>query len=205
MLQKFIQIVRPNPVRAPTLPQHLDHRPYSSAAVNQLYNNLFCSDTRAVSPRHGERLNGQAAVPRRQLHGLIVEMRFATGLDVLAVFADGTVRYVDESGEPVVCDSNALPMRCIAMRLLGHAQLVLRRIRTSGQQRKAPPARGHVRLSFLASDGLYVDDGPLSLMRHEPEAGRLIKHADELRQLAAQAAEGRRPVRLHDVVLARAA
>src|SRR6185436_9745516 len=96
MLQKFIQLVRANAVRAPALPQDLGYRPYASGAVNQLYNSLFCRDP-------GLRLTGQGVAPP-QLHGVIVETHLATGLDVLAVFADGTVRYIEPSGEPVACD-----------------------------------------------------------------------------------------------------
>lgn len=139
-------------------------------------------------------------VPRRRMQGVVIETWRAGGLDVLAAYAEGTVRHINDEGEPVACDAADVQLRCAAAHLLAHASRVLLGLTRSSSSRAGPPAQGHVRFSIVAADGLYVDDGPLSLMRHEPLAGRLIRDADELRRLMALAADGRRPLRLHDAV-----
>jgi hypothetical protein len=48
--------------------------------------------------------------------------------------------------------------------------------------RRSPPQRGNIRLTFLASDGLYFGEGPMSVMQREAMAAPVIQKATELLQ-----------------------
>jgi len=204
----FCDDLRPFGPKADEVPAHWQSVLFGRASTAQAVRALAMDHQAPGHVRalacHWLRARGHA-VPRQLLHGVVIELELSAGLDVLAVFSDGTIRHINHAGEPVACDAAAIHLQFAALRLLAQAQSVLRRLAPCTKPRAAAPARGSVRLSFLASDGLYCDEGPMSLMRHEPRAGRLIRQADELRQLALEQTPGRRPVRLNDVVTARAA
>ena len=115
------------------------------------------------------------------LLGVIVEVPLAGGLDALAVFSEGGIRYVNQSGKLVVIEGVAsfLPM---VKRLFAVAERVVSRIGPWAKLRLAPPKQGNVRLTFLVSDGLYFGEGPMSVMQREALAGPIIQQATELLQ-----------------------
>ena len=144
-------------------------------------------------------------VPPQQLNGLVVEIGHAQGLDTLAVYADGSVRHFEPGGALVCLEAQDMQLQSAAMRATALAQSMLRTLpRASGRQ-TAPVLPGSVRLSFVASDGLYVDEGPLSLMVHERLAGRVIGQVDDVRQLIRSARRHPRMRRLADEILPQAA
>jgi hypothetical protein len=121
------------------------------------------------------------AVPHKTLLGVIVEVPLETGLDALAAFSEGGIRYVNQSGKLVVIEGVAsfLPM---VKRLFAVAEPVVAHIGPWGKPRLAPPKGGNVRLTFLVSDGLYFGEGPMSAMQREAMAGPIIQQATELLQ-----------------------
>ncbi len=121
------------------------------------------------------------AVPPKTLLGVIVEVPLETGLDALAAFSEGGIRYVNQSGKLVVIEGVAsfLPM---VKRLFAAAEPVVAHIGPWDKPRLSPPKRGNVRLTFLVSDGLYFGEGPMSAMQREAMAGPIIQQATELLQ-----------------------
>ncbi|MEO5559841.1 MAG: hypothetical protein ABIO49_08410 [Dokdonella sp.] len=119
------------------------------------------------------------AVVAKTLLGVIIEVPLAGGLDALAAFSEGGVRYVNQSGKLVVIEGlqSFLPM---VKRLFAAAQPVVMRIGPWDKSRLAPPKPGNVRLTFLVSDGLYFGEGPMTVMQREPMAGPVIQQAAEL-------------------------
>ena len=132
------------------------------------------------------RSSGQA-VPQRQLLGVIVEVPLSGGLDTLAAYSEGGVRYVNQSGKLVVAEG-VRSLQPLVARLFEAAQPVVTRIGPWNQARRGPPSVGKVRLTFLVSDGLYFGEGPLTVMQQEPLAAPVIQRATEL--LQAVVAEG---------------
>ncbi|MBC7988754.1 MAG: hypothetical protein H7Y19_04115 [Luteimonas sp.] len=120
-------------------------------------------------------------VPPKKLLGVIIEVPLAGGLDALAAFSEGGIRYVNQSGKLVVIEGVAsfLPM---VKRLFSLSELVVSRIGPWDKPRLAPPKQGNVRLSFLVSDGLYFGEGPMLAMQREAMAGPIIQQATELLQ-----------------------
>lgn len=120
-------------------------------------------------------------VPSKTLLGVIVEVPLAGGLDALAAFSEGGVRYINQSGKLVVIEGTAsfVPM---VENLFARSQAVVARIGPWDKPRLAPPKQGNVRLTFLVSDGLYFGEGPMSAMQREAMAGPIIQQATTLLQ-----------------------
>lgn len=133
------------------------------------------------------RANGHQ-VPKQKLLGVIVEVPLETGLDALAAFSDGGIRYINQSGKLVIADGGGLPeSKPIVGSLLTAAEAVVSKIGPWDKERLPPPAKGKIRLTFLVSDGLYFGEGPMSVMQREPLAGPVIQHATQLLLLVAKA------------------
>ncbi len=115
------------------------------------------------------------------LLGVIVEVSLAGGLDVLAAFSEGGIRYVNQSGKLAVIEGVAsfLPM---VTRLFAVSDPVVARIGPWNKPRLAPPKKGNVRLTFLLSDGLCFGEGPMSVMSRDAMAGPIIQQATQLLQ-----------------------
>jgi hypothetical protein len=120
-------------------------------------------------------------VPPKQLLGVIVEVPLEGGLDTLAAYAEGGIRYLNQSGKMVVIEDVAA-FAPLTQALMAASQPVVNAIGPWKAARRAPPQRGHIRLTFLVSDGLYFGEGPMNVMQREPMAAPVIQKATELLQ-----------------------
>jgi hypothetical protein len=123
---------------------------------------------------------GQPVEPK-QLLGVIVEVPLAGGLDTLAAYSEGGVRYVNQSGKLLFIEGVA-SFRPLVDNLFAAAQPIVAAIGPWDKPRRAPLARGQIRMTFLVSDGFYFGEGPLEAMQREPTAAALIGRATELLQ-----------------------
>lgn len=127
-------------------------------------------------------------VPARQLLGVIVEVALDGGLDVLAAYADGRVRYINHTGKAAVFEGVPLELAAKAKEAIEFAQVAVNQIGPWDMPRLPAPKLGHVRLTFLVSDGLYFGEGPFAVMQDEPMAAPIVQKASELLQLVVTAA-----------------
>ncbi len=121
------------------------------------------------------------AVPPKRLHGVIVEVPVDGGLDALAAYAEGGVRYINHSGAMSIVEGVDVPGARVAA-LLEAAAAVVGRIGPSAEPRRPPPAPGLIRLSFLTSDGLCYGEGPMAAMARDAMAGPVVAQAVALLQ-----------------------
>lgn len=128
---------------------------------------------------HRMRAAGQA-VPPKILLGVIVEVPQAKGLDALAAFADGGVRYLNQSAAVMILEGRPHPAEAQADALLKAAEPLLARLGPLDGSRRAPPRAGHVRITFLVSDGLYIGEGPADMMHRDALGGPLMARATAL-------------------------
>lgn len=128
---------------------------------------------------HWLRAHG-APVPRGLLLGVIVEVGLTDGLDTLAAYADGEVRYLSHSGRTLFVQGRVAQTSAILDRLLAAAQRAVDRLGPATGERLPPPASGNVRLSFLASDGLYYGEGGIAVMQVDALAGPVFTEASTL-------------------------
>jgi hypothetical protein len=120
-------------------------------------------------------------VPAKLLCGVVVEVPLDSGLDVLAAFPEGGVRYLNQTGHSTVFEGvDALGP--LVQALFAVSQPVVERIGPWEQARRPPPAAGNVRLNFLASEGLCFGEGGMAVMQRDALAGPVIQRATALLQ-----------------------
>lgn len=122
-------------------------------------------------------------VPRGVLLGVVVEVPLEGGLDVLAAYADGSVRYINQSGKLAIFEGGPPQVQAAAKALVASSQAVVDRIGPWDRPRLPPPARGRIRITFLVSDGLYLGEGPFAAMQADPMSGPVVQRATQLLQL----------------------
>ena len=194
------------------------HTPYRNAALDHLYNGLFCDDVqmllpagRADGPAWARTLRADPAdmpalralaehprtetrvaalalrrlqqagqpVAGRQLLGVVVEVPLDSGLDTLAAYRDGSVRFLRGSGRSTLVEAPVDAFEPIVRRLLAASQSVVDLIGPSDRPR-GPAPQQHVRLNFIVSDGLYFGEGPMQALMADPMAAPVLRTAVEL-------------------------
>eukprot|EP01034_Spumella_vulgaris_P027969 gene27969-34759_t len=192
MFKKLLALFGKKSSAAPAGPAALS-APYKQDELNLIYNLLFCDETslykpqgtetalfgeqadasvvRTIAEDHDEesrvrilacnwlRENGHP-VPAHELLGVIVEVPLEEGLDVLAAYADGTVRYINQTGKFAVFEGAP----------------------------DARPGPGHLRIGFLASDGLYFTQGTFETLAKDARASSAIQSAQALLDLVVRQA-----------------
>jgi hypothetical protein len=121
-------------------------------------------------------------VPARKLLGTVIEVPLDNGLDVLAAYADGRVRYINATGKLSIFEGATPAMQTTIHKLLEASQGIVNRIGPLDGVRLPPPAGDHVRLTFIVSDGLYFGEGPFAALSQDALAGPLIQQATQLLQ-----------------------
>lgn len=119
-------------------------------------------------------------VPTKVLLGVIVEVPQDGGLDTLAAYPDGRVRYINQTGKMSIFEEAPPDIVAAAKTLLEKSQPVVNAIGPWDKPRLPPPILGRVRLSFLVSDGLYFGEGEFDVFAKDAMAGPIIKAATDL-------------------------
>ena len=109
--------------------------------------------------------------------GIVVEFGMKKGVDVLAVYADRSVRYYNHAGGGIELEP-APPE---------HAELVDALLEASGgvvaatgpwdEPRLGPPDRKSARMTFLTPGGLHFGQGPTKRLYDDPVGGLVLKGA----------------------------
>ena len=113
-------------------------------------------------------------VKEKELLGTIVEVGLPEGLDTLAVFADGSARYINHSGKMVIVERAPNAFDSEIKRVISASRPIVAAIGPWDKERLPPPSSGTVRMTFLVSDGLYFGQGPMNVMQKEQMAGPLV-------------------------------
>ena len=117
------------------------------------------------------------------LLGVIVEVPLESGLDTLAAYSDGRVRYINQTGKLTVVElGGSVDIEKLAMELVNVSVPVVEKIGPWEKDRLPHPEKGNIRMTFLVSDGLYFGEGPLAIMQNEPMAAPVISKAIQLLQ-----------------------
>jgi hypothetical protein len=128
----------------------------------------------------------QHEVPKQVLLGVVVEVPLDGGLDTLAAYSDGGVRYINQTGKLAVIEGDVSQVKPLLEGLLAVSREAISNLGPWNEERKPPPPRGSVRLSFLVSDGLYFGQGPLELMAKDAMGGPILEQATRLLQCVVQ-------------------
>jgi hypothetical protein len=129
-------------------------------------------------------------VPRGLLLGVVVEVAMPEGLDVLAAFSDGRIRYINHIGKLAVIESPTKEMSPGQARLMKAAEVAIGRIGPWDRPRLPPPTKGKVRLTFLVSDGLYFGEGAQNAIARDRVSGPVFAAAVQLLTAIVDASAG---------------
>lgn len=119
-------------------------------------------------------------VPQKKLLGTIIEFGFPGGLDTLAVFTDGGVRYINHTGKMALVSSSLSVLKEEVQQVIAASQPVVAALCPWDKDRPPAPGRGNMRITFLVSDGLYFGEGTIEAMERERMAVPVINAATSL-------------------------
>jgi hypothetical protein len=135
--------------------------------------------------------SGQASSTAFISFGVLLEVPLPDGLEVLAAYTDGAVRYLDRDGRATVYDHGPPDVRELAAEAVDHAQARALRLPPWNGSRLPPPRVGDVRVSVLGSDGLRFVQGTFASLQKDPDTAALVSSAARLlRRLGGPATSG---------------
>jgi hypothetical protein len=135
---------------------------------------------------HSLRALGQSTPPslERQVGGIIIEVGFNDGFDLLAGYADHTARYFNHAGGAVIWDSphpkvdeNIDLLLKVTQEIVKHTTPVV-----VGEKHPDPPTSGHVLISMLTYGGNHFGHGKLEDMQKAKISAPLMALGTELLQ-----------------------
>jgi len=119
-------------------------------------------------------------VPAKQLLGVLIEVPTDKGLDTLAAYADGHVRFISQAEKVALIDVPPADMQEKTKAWLASSNRVVARTGLWPKKRPPSPAVGKVRLTFLASDGLYFGEDSFAAMEKDADTAQVVKDATVL-------------------------
>jgi hypothetical protein len=137
-------------------------------------------ETRVRALAYNQLRTRNETVPQRKLLGVIVEVPQPRGLDVLAAYVDGRMRYINQTGKMSLIETPTKAMDAPRGQLLKASAAAIERIAPSEKPRLPPPKPGNLRLTFLVSDGLYFGEGPRGAISRDDVNGPVVVAATEL-------------------------
>lgn len=127
---------------------------------------------------------------RRCTLAAVIEVALPQGLELLAAYADGAVRYQDAAGRAQVFDVGPSTVQALAREMVAHGEAFACRHEPWTRPRLPPPRNGELRISMLASDGLRFVEGSFAALQSDADIATIIGRATRLlRRLQAPAPE----------------
>ena len=115
------------------------------------------------------------------LLGVIVEVPLRQGLDVLAAYADGRVRYINQTGRTAVFEGVPPDVAEQAKALVAIAIPAF--IKAKPQKPAFAPGPGQLRFTFLSQDGNRVTEGFFSDIVRDELAKSVLEQGQRLLDL----------------------
>jgi hypothetical protein len=119
-------------------------------------------------------------VAKGRIFGIVVEVGIQQGRDTLAVYEDGTARYINYSEKMIVWDTSTDESTKIVSDLFSKSRKVFDKIGKLEAERNPILPDGAIRMTFLSSDGVYVGEGPFDLLSNDAMAGPVVSNAAQL-------------------------
>lgn len=115
------------------------------------------------------------------VHAVVCEVPVAGGHDLLAVYGDGSVRYLNHSGAAVVHEPGTSAVTDEAAAAVHAAAEPLGEIVGLWDEPELPALPpGHARLLLLTPGGFRFGQGPSESLWHDPSAGPVLQAATHL-------------------------
>lgn len=113
------------------------------------------------------------------LRGVVLEVDVGGGLDVLAVFPDGRLRYLNHSGRPVIVDA-PIPVLAEPTQALWQAAGPAADRARPWVRDGSLPGREGVRIVFIGREGLRMAQGSFVSLQRDAQFGPVLLSASEL-------------------------
>jgi hypothetical protein len=130
----------------------------------------------------------KVSVPHKHLLGTIIEWPQKDGLEVLAAFCDGQLRYINHSEKLAILESTPPDFVEKANELLRASQVIVNQHGPWDMPRLPPPTGDLIRMNFLVSDGLYFGQGSYSALMADQFAPPVLNAATQLLRMLVDAA-----------------
>jgi hypothetical protein len=117
----------------------------------------------------------------KKLLAVIVEVGLNNGLNVFASFYDGTAIFINQRGDFLNWKTtDDIKAKGIAKQLFNHSLSVVNQIEAWNKPRRSNPQKGDLKITFLASDGLYFGEGSIGVLFNDSMASPALETAFEL-------------------------
>jgi len=166
---KFFEYPDPSPPVTALFAERPD-----AAALRKIANDKAAYDSRHRALAFNRLREMGEPVPARLLLGTILEVPVRGGLDTLAAFEDGDVRYINHIEKMSIFVGRGHPLDAQVDALLAASKAVVDQIGPWTEARLPPPPADEVRMTFLVSDGLYFGQGPYQALAGDPLGGAVL-------------------------------
>lgn len=131
-------------------------------------------DSRVRALAYGWLRAHRQPVPSGDLLGVVFEVEVNGGLDVLAAYADGRLRYLNHSGRVAVFDTLPATLGARWQALMAAARQASPAALGWQRTGRPLPGAGEVRITFVRSDGLHRLQGRFDAMQRDASTGPLL-------------------------------
>lgn len=129
----------------------------------------------------------------KQVLGVVAEFPTSGGLDLLAAYADGGVRYLHHGGSAAIIEDQSLTEVNEAVQRWLASGAVLAGVIGPWDQREIPVLpRGQARISVLTPSGRHFGQSTLEALQSQPLAAQFLTPACELLLLVVDLAKSNR-------------
>lgn len=118
----------------------------------------------------------------KHVYGVVVELAFDKGLDLVAAYEDGRARYFGFNGAGIVWDVPEGPLRPQIDALLHAGQTVAERIGPWAGTRPSAPPKGQVRVNMLTPSGLHFGQATFDAIARDALGSQAFAAATALMQ-----------------------
>lgn len=112
--------------------------------------------------------------------GIVVEINLKHGTDVLAVYADGTARYMNHKEKQMIWETNTPRSEELILRLFNGGRNSFNKINLKAVRRGNAPNTGKTRISFLRGTEIISMEADMHIMRVHEYSSEVMKTAIEL-------------------------
>jgi hypothetical protein len=151
----------------------------SSASLKKIAEDTKAPSIQRVIALGRLRRKGTTVKPAQTL-AVIVESGEDDGMDTLAAYADGTVKFINAEGTVSHMDGTHPPILKKIAALMEMGQELSKRMEAWSGPRLAPPITQMVRLTFIATDGYFFGQGPIRMLAKDEAGGPIIKQASSV-------------------------
>ena len=173
-------LYRPAPATAAAPWQVLLFAPGADAAAVRALAEDSGQESRVRALAYGWLREQGQPVPDYELLGVVFEVALPGGLDTLAAYRDGRVRYLHHSGRSVLIDARVPVLDSLVGELLGASGRVMPKAQPWQRAGASAPGPGQVRIAMLTPGGLRRIEGPFDGVQRDPAAGPALLAASRL-------------------------